>query len=40
MPMAFGYIRAVMADGSLMDDEMKEKAYENRLVLVDGKCVA
>lgn len=37
MPMAFGYIRAVMADGSLMDDEMKEKAYENRLVLVDGE---
>lgn len=37
MPMAFGYIRAVMADGSLVDDEMKEKAYENRLVLVDGE---
>lgn len=40
MPMAFGYIRAVMADGSLMDDEMKEKAYENRLVLVDGENVS
>lgn len=36
MQMAFGYIRAVMADGSLVNDEMKEKAYENRLVLVDG----
>ena len=39
MPMAFGYIRAVMADGSLVNDEMKEKAYENRLVLVDGESV-
>ena len=39
MQMAFGYIRAVMADGSLMYDEMKEKAYENRLVLVDGENV-
>lgn len=39
MPMAFGYIRAVMADGSLVYDEMKEKAYENQLVLVDGENV-
>ena len=39
MQMAFGYIRAVMADGCLVDDEMKEKAYENRLVLVDGENV-
>ena len=39
MSMAFGYIRAVMADGSLVYDEMKEKAYENRLVLVDGEKV-
>ena len=39
MSMAFGYIRAVMADGSLVYDEMKEKAYENRLVIVDGEKV-
>lgn len=39
MQMAFGYIRAVMADGSLVYDEMKEKAYGNRLVLVDGENV-
>lgn len=39
MQMAFGYIRAVMADGSLVYDEMKEKAYENRLVLVNGENV-
>ena len=36
MPMVFGYIRAVMADGSLVYDEMKENAYENRLGLVDN----
>ena len=39
MPMVFGYIRAVMADGSLVYDEMKENAYENRLVLVDGENI-
>mgnify|MGYP000845055247 FL=1 len=39
MPMAFGYIHTVMADGSRVYDEMKEKAYENRLVLVDGENV-
>ena len=37
MKMAFGYIRAVMADSDKMDDETKEPVYENRLVLVDGE---
>lgn len=39
MQMAFGYIRAVMADSDKMDDETKEPVYENRLVLVDGENV-
>lgn len=39
MKMAFGYIRAVMADSDKMDDETKEPVYENRLVLVDGEKV-
>lgn len=39
MQMAFGYIRAVMADSDKMDDETKEPVYENRLVLVDGEKV-
>lgn len=39
MKMAFGYIRAVMADSDKMDDETKEPVYENRLVLVDGENV-
>lgn len=39
MQMAFGYIRAVMADSDKMDDETKEPVYENRLVLVDGEEV-
>lgn len=39
MKMAFGYIRAVMADRDKMDDETKEPVYENRLVLVDGEKV-
>lgn len=39
MKMAFGYIRAVMADSDKMDDETKEQVYENRLVLVDGEKV-
>lgn len=40
MQMAFGYIRAVMADSDKMDDETKEPVYENRLVLVDGENVS
>lgn len=39
MKMAFGYIRAVMADSDKMDDETKEPVYENRLVLVNGEKV-
>ena len=39
MKMAFGYIRAVMADSDKMDGETKEPVYENRLVLVDGEKV-
>ena len=32
MKMAFGYIRAVMADSDKMDDETKEPVYENRKI--------
>lgn len=39
MQMAFGYIRAVMEDGSTVYDETKEKVYENRLVLVNEENV-
>lgn len=36
MAMAFGYIEALMEDGSSVYDDSKRHVYENRLAVVDG----